>query len=353
MKKFYSLLIIVVLIGSDLFAQEFNFTQYGVNPLYLNPANTGVMNRDVRAGVTYRDQGRSVSKSYSSAAANIDVALYPKGKGTDFWGFGLLATRHTQGFFDFNTVSVNVSGSYTKSLNADGSSFLSFGFMGGYAQQSRTDAVNQLTWDNQWSTTKYKFDGSLPTNEDDLTFNGRRNFNYSDFGAGVLYNGIVNPNLQVNAGLALSHLNSPNISFSNSSEAKKNPKLALHGTAEIASGFDSKIRLVPTFLYLRQGPQQMLNTGVFVKFILGANSKYTEYRKESSFSGGLQYRVKDAISPMVKYEVNSYTIAASYDITTSTLRNINNSVGAFEITLIYNGKTNFGSKGKSRKLRFL
>jgi hypothetical protein len=63
-----------------LFAQEFNFTQYGVNPLYLNPANTGVMNRDLRAGVTYRDQGRSVSKSYSSAAANIDLALYPKGK---------------------------------------------------------------------------------------------------------------------------------------------------------------------------------------------------------------------------------------------------------------------------------
>lgn len=353
MKNIYRLFSLLVLISSNLVAQEFNFTQYGVNPLYLNPANAGVMNRDMRAGVTYRDQGRSVSKSYSSAAANLDFAIYPKGKGTDFWGVGLLASRHSQGFFEFNTVSVGLAGSYTKSMNAAGSSFLSFGFMGGFGQQSRTDAVNTLTWDNQWNTNKYKFDSSLPTNEDNLTFNGRRNFNYTDFGAGVLYNGLISRSIQVNAGLALSHLNRPNISFSNSTEAKKNAKLAFHGTVEIASGFDSKIRIVPTFLYLRQGPQQMINAGVFVKFVLGTNSKYTEFRKESSFSGGLQHRVKDAISPMIKYEVYSYTIAASYDITVSTLKNVNNSVGAFEITLIYNGKTDFGSKGKSKKLRFL
>jgi len=334
-------------------AQEFNFTQYGVTPIYLNPANTGVMNRDVRAGVTYRDQGRSVSKSYSSTAASVDFAIYPKGKGTDFWGVGLLATRHTQGFFDFNTVSFNLAGSYTKSLNARGSSFLSFGFTGGFAQQSRTDAVNTLTWDNQWNTNKYKFDSSLPTNEDNLTFNGRRNFNYADFGAGALYNGIINSALQLNAGVALSHLNGPNISFSNSTQARKNPKLAVHGTAEIASGFDAKVRIVPTFLYLRQGPQQMINVGVFTKFVLGSNSKYTEFRKESSFSAGLQYRFRDAISPMVKYEVYSYTIAASYDITVSNLKNTNKGVGAFEITLIYNGKTEAGSKGKNKKLRFL
>jgi type IX secretion system PorP/SprF family membrane protein len=353
MKNLHTLLFLFLVISINSIAQEFNFTQYGVTPMYLNPANTGVMNRDVRAGVTYRDQGRSIAKSYNSMAASVDFAIYPKGKGTDFWGVGLLATRHSQGFFDFNTVSFNLAGSYTKSLNAAGSSFLSFGFLGGFAQQSRTDAVNTLTWDNQWSTNKYKFDGSLPTNEDDLTFNGRRNFNYADFSAGALYNGIINPSVQINAGVALSHLNAPNISFSNSTQARKNPKLAIHGTAEIASGFDAKIRIVPTFLYLRQGPQQMLNFGVFTKFVLGSNSKYTEFRKESSFSAGLQYRVKDALSPMVKYEVNSYTIAAAYDITLSTLKNVNNGVGAFEITLIYNGKTDSGSKGKSKKLRFL
>jgi type IX secretion system PorP/SprF family membrane protein len=353
MKNLYGTISFLLFFCANVFAQEFNFTQYGVTPVYLNPANVGVMNRDVRAGITYRDQGRSVSKSYSSTAANLDFALYPKGKGADFFGVGLLATRHTQGFFDFNTVSVNVAGSYTKSMNAAGSSFLSFGFMAGFAQQSRTDAVQQLSWDNQWNTNKYKFDGSLPTNEDDLTFNGRRNFNYSDFGAGVLYNGIINPSVQLNTGVALSHLNAPNISFSNSTTAKKNRKLAVHGTAEIASGFDAKIKLVPTFLYLRQGPQQMINIGFFTKFVLGSNSKYTDFRKESSFSAGFQYRVRDAISPMVKYELHSYTIAASYDITVSTLKNVNNSVGAFELTFIYNGKTDFGSKAKTKKLRFL
>ena len=353
MKHTYKLLFLLLVLNINSIAQEFNFTQYGVTPIYLNPANTGVMNRDVRAGITYRDQGRTVSKSYSSVAAAVDFAIYPKSKGTDFWGVGILATRHSQGFFDFNTVTFNVAGSYTKSLNAGGSSFLSFGFTGGFAQQSRTDALNTLTWDNQWNANRYKFDSSLPTNEDNLTFSGRRNFNYADFGAGALYNGVISSAVQVNAGVAVGHLNRPNISFSNSVQAKKNQKIALHGTAEIASGFDSKIRIVPTFLYLRQGPQQMINIGVFTKFVLGINSKYTEFRKESSFSAGLQYRVKDAISPMIKYEVYSYTIAAAYDVTVSSLKNTNNSVGAFELTFIYNGKTDAGSKGKGKKLRFL
>jgi hypothetical protein len=58
---------------------------------------------------------------------------------------------------------------------------------------------------------------------------------------------------------------------------------------------------------------------------------------ESELIGGIYYRYKDAIIPMLGLAYKDYTFTFTYDATMSTLRNYNNTRGAFEFSLIKNG----------------
>lgn len=352
MKKIFYFLF-TLSIGLSSKAQQAHFTQFQYTPMYLNPANTGVMNRDIRASLSYRDQARTVANPYSSAFGGVDACIFPKGSSSDFFGAGFMAGRHSQGLFSFSTTMFALSGSYTKAIDRRGTSFLSFGFMGGFSQQNRSPYFTDLTWDSQWDVRQSTFVANTPSNEEDLTSGGRRNFNYADVAFGAMYNSLIRSDIQISAGYSAFHLTRPNISFSNGFDAKRNIRHTFHGMAEIATGTDGRIRLTPSLIYLRQGPQQMINVGFGARFILGVNSKYTEFNKESSFYVGMIYRYRDAVCPVVRYQIKSYMIGVSYDATLSRLRYANNGVGAFEVSIVYEGKAEFGAKAKNRKFRFL
>ena len=55
--------------NSSLYAQDYHLSQYEASPLYLNPAATGIfgfdfLEYDVRFGVNYRQQWRSIRSQY-------------------------------------------------------------------------------------------------------------------------------------------------------------------------------------------------------------------------------------------------------------------------------------------------
>ena len=52
---------------------------------------------------------------------------------------------------------------------------------------------------------------------------------------------------------------------------------------------------------------------------------------------GAYYRYKDAVIPMVGLGIKDITFTFTYDATTSSLRNFNNTRGAFEFSLIKQG----------------
>jgi type IX secretion system PorP/SprF family membrane protein len=357
MKRIIFLLLLSFIASQAILAQEFHMTQYNSPSLVINPAFTGVMNRDLRVAALYRSQYGSVKgpgvSPYTNYLFSADAAIFPKGSGSDFWGVGLLAYRHGQGFFDLNTTAAALSASYSKALDAAGYSFLTFSFMGGYSQLARGADLSNLTWDNQWDFQKATFNGSVSPNEDNFLANGRKNFNYADMSAGALYNSLINKNIQMNAGIALWHINAPNISLSKTGDAKLNRKLVVHSQWDITTAYDAKIRLVPSFCYVRQGSQQIINIGIGSRFMLKQQSMYTEYKKESSLYFGLNYRHKDAISPIVRFDYNSFSFGMSYDINISKLRLVSNGNGAMEFYLIFNSKQEFGAKAKTRKIHFL
>jgi hypothetical protein len=58
---------------------------------------------------------------------------------------------------------------------------------------------------------------------------------------------------------------------------------------------------------------------------------------EKILIAGVYYRYKDAVIPMVGLGIKDYTFTFSYDATMSTLKNYNNTRGAFEFSLIRQG----------------
>jgi hypothetical protein len=58
---------------------------------------------------------------------------------------------------------------------------------------------------------------------------------------------------------------------------------------------------------------------------------------EKQFIAGAYYRGKDAIIPMLGFELSNYRFTFSYDATISTLKDFNGSRGALEFSLIKKG----------------
>ena len=74
------------------------------------------------------------------------------------------------------------------------------------------------------------------------------------------------------------------------------------------------------------------------EFMLGMNANYNlSGAGEKQLLAGLYYRQGDAIVPMVGFEISNIRFTFSYDVTTSPLRNFNNSQGAQEFNLMKKG----------------
>jgi hypothetical protein len=58
---------------------------------------------------------------------------------------------------------------------------------------------------------------------------------------------------------------------------------------------------------------------------------------EKILIGGVYYRYKDAVIPVLGLGIKDFTFTFSYDATTSSLKIYNNTRGAFEISIIKNG----------------
>jgi hypothetical protein len=74
------------------------------------------------------------------------------------------------------------------------------------------------------------------------------------------------------------------------------------------------------------------------ELVLGANLNYNlSGDGVTQVLGGLYYRHNDAVIPMIGFQWNNFRMTFTYDITTSGLKNYNNSRGATEFSLVKHG----------------
>ena len=99
---------------------------------------------------------------------------------------------------------------------------------------------------------------------------------------------------------------------------------------------------MPSFLYMRQGPNSEIIVGALIKFIIVDQSTYTGVKKPLAIAIGGHYRYKDAIIPAFLLQVDKYAFGVSYDINVSALTPASRRFGGLEVMLRYNLYPGYG-----------
>jgi len=291
-----------------------HFSQYYAYPLLLNPALTGVIDGDYRVSINAKQQWGAVDNSYLTGAASFDMAP------TKQLAFGATVLNQSAGDIDFNYLNALASASYRVRFGSQGLNILNFGLQAGIINKS-FDA-SKITLGNQ-------FDPSMGYNPG---MQGNENIasNSSlvpDINAGVMYfDG--NPDKMVNvfAGASAAHLTRPVDKFLGNNE-RIPVRYTGHGGMRIR--VTSILDITPNALYMAQGNAEEIAAGAYAQLMLN---------QEANLLFGSNYRFDDAAIAFLGVNIKNLVLGLSYDMNTSSLRNISRRNGGFELSIAFTSR---------------
>ena len=314
----------LILAGATARAQDIHFSQFYEAPLLRNPALAGVFTGDYRVQTIFRDQWNSINNAYRTGSLSGEYK-WPVGKGNDFLTTGMEILYDEAGTAALNTTELMPALNYHKSLSNDKPMYLALGFMGGLV--SKTLDLSKVTTNSQYNGTAY--DPALPNGETILS----PNVHYLDGALGISFNtafGADNKNTMY-VGASYYHLNRPKNSF------YQNPAVELDPKVVFSAGVKAMINDYTWFSieadHSQQGPSAETIGGVMISYKLGDETEKSPY----IFNLGGYIRLGDAIIPVIKLEMNSFTVGMSYDANISQLSAATQGVGGFELSLSYIG----------------
>lgn len=324
-KKAGLLMLIIVLVGS-LYAQDIHFTNFRMAPVSFNPANTGAFLGTYRISGIYRDQWRSIdnSKPYAtpfiSAEVNIKGGLLSK---TD-WLSGAMS-------FLIDNAGTNRSKNNLRAINV------------GYHYSLDDDYKNVVSLGVSYGTITYGFntlnlilpgdlDGSTrePIGNPDQNGDVKRNLTNIDIG--LAYKTQLNDAGDLlRFGLTAAHITNPKNSLVtsdslNMDDTRIGRRMTFTGEASFKSG--EKLRINPALLFQSKGGATELAIQSTADYLLNAE-------KQMVVTGGLGYRLGDALELIGGIQLKDVKVVLSYDVTTSGIARAGG--GAFEIAVGYVG----------------
>ena len=309
---------------------DIHFSQFYETSILRNPALTGIFSNDYKVGAYYRDQWASISNPFVTTLGYAEIRVAVGRVSDDYISFGLLAYTDKAGSISQAITSVYPALNYSKCINPDHNRYLSIGITSGYTQYSIDPS--KATFNNQYQFGY--FDPNNPTNENITT----TKMSMWDMGVGLNYNtsGGINNNVTYIFGISGYHLTQPQFSYFNIPGQTQN--MRWNGNAAV--GFDLKENIST------QVQTNFALQGSYSEYMIGTLVTYSEPgggpKPNYAFTGGLFYRVNDAIIPVVKLKYKTFSIGYSYDVNVSTLKQASNLRGGQELTLSITG--NFTNK---------
>ena len=314
------------------YAQDLHFSQYFNSPLLINPANTGFNpDYDFRVGGNYRNQWANVGNPYKTMSAWGDVKLFTNRFENGWAGVGGALYKDVAGSGSLSSTSGFASVAYHQMLGYN--SLISGGFSLGFTSK-RID-ISKLSFDNQWNG-KF-FDQTIPSNEP-FAYSQT---SYLDLQMGLNYAYFASENVYFNAGVSIMHINMPRESFFDPTVSDN--RLNRRYTAFV----NSSIKVQDLWI---------VNPNLYVSKMGNAWETVVGFNANRDLSGdglqqlivGLYYRNKDAVIPMVGFQVNDLKITVNYDATISSLSGLNGTRGAYELSIV---KSGIFSSGSGRSVR--
>lgn len=337
--RVYRLIRLLILLPFGLAAQDAHFSQFSYSPLQVNPALTGIFDGRARLSNIYRSQWSSLGNGYKTIYLSADAPLAKGQLKNNYFGIGGMIYQDKAGTAGFKSTILEGSLSYTTPIDEQGDHFFALGFQVGLNQQSFD--FTKATWDNQWNGDA--FDPSLQSRESIQL----QQFSYLNFNAGALYYFVPDGNSTFNVGASVSHLGGPNVSFYTLSDEPLKEKITLHSSGEFNLDKDNTSWVNPKIIIMKQGKQAEMVVGGYFKNKVQFKSKYTNYKKEAFFYGGLFYRWKDSFIVAARFEFNTIGLGLSYDVNNSSLSNLAGSANALEINLTYVSYVKRGARSKN------
>ena len=319
----------------NCFSQDIHFSQYHMTPLMLNPALTGIFEGNQRVYLNYKNQWQGMGQSgatYNTALCSFDTRLSKKKWEKGFLGAGITAFKDVAGDLKLGTTQLNLSLSGSVFINKQ--QYITGAMQGGFVQKSISTSAMQ--WENQYDQSTGAYNAALLSND----IASIPPIIYADFSSGLSWSFYkpsstisANDQLKIILGCAAIGINSPKQSFYSAGTTDKlYTKIVAHGQSRIGIT-NSNLILTPNVVFFKQGPNYELTVGTLVRWAIQNNSRYTGYSKGMAFSLGAQYRMKDAVIPIMLFEYSNYAFGVSYDVNTSSLTQGTKGRGGVEISL--------------------
>lgn len=312
----------LIILCSNLQAQDPHFSQFFSSPLTLNPAFTGKFDGALRIAGDYRNQWPSINNAFITTTGSIDFHVGQKIiPNNDNWGVGFSALNDNSaaGAVNFNYFSLSTA--YHKGLDEDGFHQLSLGIQATYANMFIN--TSNLKFEDQLSVNGF----TLPTSE---TFNGATlSSNYIDMNAGLLYSGSTNDRNNFYGGVSLYHINQPKQKFTSADDYQINPRATFQAGTYFGIGPATTLHFsgLETF---QGGANETVLGGAF-QFMTNPE----DLDNSASVYLGSWLRLKDAFIPYLGLEYNGVRLGVTYDVNTSSLKTASQKQGGMEVSAVY------------------
>jgi type IX secretion system PorP/SprF family membrane protein len=311
---------------SSFFGQDFHFSGFMQNMVYVNPAYAALPSSG-EAGLTYRNQWPGISATFVTYCASLVVPVRSLNSGigvnvmNDVQGGGVINQSSISllyGYiFDVSNawqVSAGIGASYVfKNFNADDLVF-------------RSDILNDLG---------YSYG---PVTLDNY------NKSYPDFSVGLIAKNSSN----LSFGVSVAHMTRPHNTFSEADGGRLPVKYTAFASGRLPVSNNS-ISIEPAIFYSIQHQNNELIWGS--QFIIGNKFMLGGWIRQN-----MQFNFEDVIiSAGISYQ--KYNISYHYDVNLKKISFLSTKLAAHEVTFLYRfeykeeqkGKSTFGKKGRRGK----
>jgi type IX secretion system PorP/SprF family membrane protein len=332
MKRLVFVLIFGLGIFKNVYTQDVHFSQIYNSALHLNPALTGSFDGNFRVNLNWKDQWRTVGKSFQTYAFSFDQNVMKTKVGKAYFAYGLTAYQDIAGEVRLGTTRVMAS--LAAYIWAGKKSRFSLGLQAGWGRVGVDQA--RMRWGNQYDGLQYN--STLPSGET----NQFAPFNFADVSAGISYwysssgkRVTYDNSKDFKVGFAVHHLNRPRNAYY--SDERLPMKFTFH-----MNGFfgvrNTTFGIWPSMSFVYQKPHWELMIGALFRTTINGKARVTGFRKEMALSFGGHFRIAspfDAFIPEMFFEIEGVGIGLTYDVNISNLATASKLQGGFEISLRY------------------
>ena len=302
----------------------YNSSLFYQTPTLFNVASVATGGEDFAFCTAFKMQNLTITGTpmrTNALVGEFKITDGPMSKNN--FGIGFTVVNEQTGESKLMATEVNLPFNYTMQLNQF--SKFSIGASPGLILINYDHTMP--SWESDWNGWDYTESIGDPIFiNSTLSRNSNAAFNVN---TGVQYQYQTRYKSRFFGGLAINHLNTPRMTFTEPAQ-RMFMQMAINLGADLTTR-RKDLRVQPQFLAFKNGPNTNLVMGVMFENIMRNGSDITNILKSKSINYGAFYRWNDAVSLNFNYKVQNFRIGLAVDVTVSNLSNANKSLGSLEL----------------------